>query len=145
LLVAIDVPDQVIIERAVGTRVDPVTQEVYHPKYNPPPRNPLLEARLIQRSTDTEANVKARLEVYRRHLFGITQCYSKTLHRLSYSEGIFGNENTVVKDVNEITSYKKATNAPRQFKIIIQGPSGCGKSSVSRFIEREFGFIHGKM
>jgi len=34
---ALQVPDEAIIERVVGRRMDPVTGKIYHNKFNPPP------------------------------------------------------------------------------------------------------------
>jgi adenylate kinase len=44
----IQVPDEIIVERVVGRRSDPVTGEIYHLKYNPPPDDPQVQGRLVQ-------------------------------------------------------------------------------------------------
>ena len=35
--ILLDVPDEVLIERVVGRRLDPVTNAIYHIKFSPPP------------------------------------------------------------------------------------------------------------
>jgi adenylate kinase len=50
-VVLIEVPDQLLEERAVGRRTDPVTGTSYHLKYNPPP--PEIADRLVHRKDDT--------------------------------------------------------------------------------------------
>lgn len=49
-------PDNVLIERVVGRRLDPVTGRIYHLKYSPPETQEIAE-RLTQRFDDTEYQV----------------------------------------------------------------------------------------
>jgi len=51
----LQVPDSALIERVVGRRLDPVSGEIFHMKFKPPPKE--IESRLIQRSDDTEEKV----------------------------------------------------------------------------------------
>src|SRR5437868_9908577 len=51
-VVLIEVPDSLLIERAVGRRSDPETGTIYHLKYNPPPAD--IVSRLVHRKDDTE-------------------------------------------------------------------------------------------
>jgi adenylate kinase len=51
------VPDEVLIERVVGRRLDPVSGKIYHLKYSPP-ETAEIAARVIQRSDDTEEKVR---------------------------------------------------------------------------------------
>lgn len=37
LVLVLEVPDEVLIERVVGRRMDPETGKIYHLKFNPPP------------------------------------------------------------------------------------------------------------
>lgn len=61
-VIVLDVPDEVIVERMSGRRTDPVSGEVYHIKFNPPP--PEAADRVVQRPDDREETVRHRLEVY---------------------------------------------------------------------------------
>lgn len=56
----IDVPRELLVERATLRRVDVRTGHIYHLKYNPPPPN----AELDHRADDREETVKARLDQY---------------------------------------------------------------------------------
>lgn len=58
----LEVADEVLVERITGRRSDPETGRVYHVKFDPPP--PEVAGRLIQRSDDTEAVLRQRLEEY---------------------------------------------------------------------------------
>lgn len=61
-VVLIEVPDQLLEERAVGRRSDPVTGTIYHLKYNPPPAE--IADRLVHRKDDTSEAVSMRIQKY---------------------------------------------------------------------------------
>ncbi|KAJ3112707.1 Adenylate kinase 8 [Phlyctochytrium bullatum] len=138
----LEVPDEVIVDRTVGTRIDPVTKKAYHLVYDPPPRSVAIEARLIQKNSHTEPQVRARLAQYRRYVRGVLSCFQKTMRRMAFPRGIVGNEEAVLAEVVSYVGSKKRTHAPRQFKIIIAGLPGSGKSTLANLIQKEYGFIH---
>ena len=70
-VILFDVPDEVVIERLSGRRVDPKTGKVYHIKYNPPPEG----VEVIQRDDDREEVIKKRLEVYRKQTAPLIDFY----------------------------------------------------------------------
>ena len=60
-------PDEEIVERMSGRRVDPVSGRTYHIKYNPPKvegKDDVTGDPLIQRDDDREEVVMNRLKVY---------------------------------------------------------------------------------
>lgn len=59
-VVQIDVPRDLLVERAVFRRTDKRTGQIYHLKYNPPPQGAELE----HRADDQESTVKKRLDDY---------------------------------------------------------------------------------
>jgi|TARA_B100000902_G_scaffold385051_1_gene425957 adenylate kinase len=61
-VISIEVPDEDIVNRIVGRRMDPETGEIYHVSFKPPP--PELASRLIQRKDDNEDTVRNRLAAY---------------------------------------------------------------------------------
>ncbi|MBA3818743.1 MAG: adenylate kinase [Deltaproteobacteria bacterium] len=61
-VVLIEVPDQLLTERACGRRTDPVTGTIYHLKYNPPPADTV--DRLVHRKDDTAEAVATRIAKY---------------------------------------------------------------------------------
>lgn len=61
-VVLIEVPDELLVERAVGRRSDPETGKIYHLKYDPPPAD--IVPRLVHRKDDTEEAVKTRIQKY---------------------------------------------------------------------------------
>lgn len=62
-VVVLEVPTEAIVERMSGRRTDPVTNEVYHVRHNPPPA--AVADRVVQRPDDREETVRRRLERYR--------------------------------------------------------------------------------
>ncbi len=61
-VVLIEVPDELIVERGVGRRNDPVTGRIYHLTFDPPP--PEVADRLVHRKDDTEEAIQQRLVKY---------------------------------------------------------------------------------
>ena len=72
-VILFDVPDEVVIERLSGRRIDPKTGKVYHVKYNPPPEG----VKVIQRDDDREEVIKKRLEVYRKQTAPLIEYYKE--------------------------------------------------------------------
>lgn len=58
----LEVPDDLIVDRIVGRRTDPVTGRIYHLTFDPPP--PEIADRLVHRADDTEEAVRTRLAAY---------------------------------------------------------------------------------
>lgn len=72
-VVLIEVPDGLILERITGRRSDPVTGNIYHLKFKPPPPESL--DRLVHRPDDTESACTARLDKYHRETAPIVPFY----------------------------------------------------------------------
>ena len=72
-VVLFEVPDEVVIERLSGRRIDPKTGKVYHVKYNPPPEG----VEVIQREDDKPEVIKKRLEVYRKQTAPLVDYYKE--------------------------------------------------------------------
>jgi len=60
VVLQIDVPRELLMERATLRRMDKQTGQIYHLKYNPPPPN----AELVHRVDDREETVARRLDEY---------------------------------------------------------------------------------
>ena len=61
-VISIEAPDDEIVERIVGRRMDPETGEIFHIRFRPPSSE--IADRLVQRKDDTEETVRRRLEAY---------------------------------------------------------------------------------
>ncbi len=73
LVIMIEVPDEDIVERIVGRRMDPQTGEIYHVKFKPAPSD--VSSRLIQRKDDTEDTVRSRLDAYHMQTKPLSEWY----------------------------------------------------------------------
>ncbi len=62
VVLLIEVPDPLIVERGIGRRNDPVTGRIYHIKFDPPPEE--IAATLVHRKDDTEEAITKRLDYY---------------------------------------------------------------------------------
>merc|ERR1711937_679992 len=74
----LDVPDEVLVERVVGRRTDPVTGKIYHMKFSPPEDDEVLN-RLEQRSDDTEEKVVVRLEQFHANVEAVKGSYTEIM------------------------------------------------------------------
>jgi len=73
----LNVPDEILVERVVGRRTDPVTGKIYHVKYFPPPEgSPEILSRLVQRSDDTEEKVVVRLRQFHDNVAAVKGYYT---------------------------------------------------------------------
>lgn len=71
------VPDDILVERVVGRRLDPDTGNIYHMKFKPPPEE--VQERLVQRSDDTEEKVVNRLETHHSNVDAVLSYYQDML------------------------------------------------------------------
>jgi len=76
----LDVPDEKLIERVVGRRLDPETGKIYHMTFSPPPAD--IVDRLTQRSDDTEEKAKNRLKVHHSNVEAVVGKYESKLKNI---------------------------------------------------------------
>ncbi|CAA0819953.1 Adenylate kinase 5- chloroplastic [Striga hermonthica] len=81
IFVILDVPDDILIDRCVGRRMDPLTGKIYHIR-NFPPENEEVKARLVTRPDDTEEKVKSRLKIYKQNVDSILATYSDVMIKI---------------------------------------------------------------
>ncbi|KAF9602121.1 hypothetical protein IFM89_025166 [Coptis chinensis] len=74
LFILLDVPEELLVERVVGRRLDPVTGRIYHLTYFPPETEEIA-ARLTQRFDDTEEKVKLRLQTHSQNVEDVLSIY----------------------------------------------------------------------
>ena len=71
------VPDEELVERVTGRRLDPETNTIYHMKFKPPPES--VVERLVQRSDDTEDKLRNRLETHHKNVEAVIGYYKDIL------------------------------------------------------------------
>lgn len=98
-VIVLEVPDDVLIDRVVGRRLDPVTGKIYHVKYNPP-RDHDIEARLKRRSDDTEEKAVTRLDTYYTHSKAILDHYRRKVRKVDGNRDKQGVLNDLIEIIN---------------------------------------------
>lgn len=68
-VIYLNVPDEEVISRIGGRRLDPETGATYHVKFNPAPKE--IQDRLVIRSDDTEEKIKTRLTNFHKEIDNI--------------------------------------------------------------------------
>jgi len=81
----IECPDRVLMNRAPGRRIDPVTGDIYHQKYVPAPAS--IQGRLIKREMDD--NIRTRLDVFRAQLRRIALPHVKKINGNKDPQAVF--------------------------------------------------------
>ena len=74
-VISIEVPDDEIVSRIIGRRMDPVTGDIFHVKFNPAPKE--IQDRLVQRKDDTEETGRSRLDAYHKQTKPLGNWYDK--------------------------------------------------------------------
>ncbi|CAL4997981.1 unnamed protein product [Urochloa decumbens] len=111
IFIVLEVPDDILIDRCVGRRLDPLTGKIYHVK-NFPAENEEISARLITRSDDTFEKVKSRLDTYKQNSEAILPTYSDFLNQIDGNhpvEVIFQEIDSLLQKISENTSANKLT------------------------------------
>lgn len=78
--VLIEVPDETLVERGCGRRLDPETGDIYHLKFKPPPAD--IMDRLVHRSDDQEEAIRQRLAIYHEQVNGIVPFFADKLIKI---------------------------------------------------------------
>jgi adenylate kinase len=63
-VVALEAPDDALVERLSGRRQSQATGKIYHVEYDPPPENGDDPGPFFQRDDDAEEAIRRRLEIY---------------------------------------------------------------------------------
>ncbi|XP_057531834.1 adenylate kinase, chloroplastic [Amaranthus tricolor] len=84
LFILLEVPEELLVERVVGRRLDPATGKIYHLKYSPP-ENDEIASRLTQRFDDTEEKVKLRLQTHHQNVEAVLSMYEDIIVKVDGS------------------------------------------------------------
>ena len=107
--ILLDVPENILFERVVGRRTDPITGKVYHLKFNPPDNDEIAQ-RLIQRSDDTIERTQRRIKDYQTHTAAVRTYFEDVM---LYINGTATREqitSTILTTLNKIKIDKSNSN-----------------------------------
>ncbi|XP_058206936.1 adenylate kinase 5, chloroplastic isoform X4 [Rhododendron vialii] len=125
IYIVLDVPDEILIDRCVGRRLDPVTGKIYHIK-NFPPETDEIKARLITRPDDTEQKVRSRLQIYKQNAEAILSTYMDTLNKIDGNRP----KEVIFKDVDSLLSQvqKEKVKTTKPVKSTLQSKNQASSS-----------------
>eukprot|EP00002_Diphylleia_rotans_P039739 TRINITY_DN928_c0_g1_i6.p1 TRINITY_DN928_c0_g1~~TRINITY_DN928_c0_g1_i6.p1 ORF type:complete len:474 (+),score=118.23 TRINITY_DN928_c0_g1_i6:245-1666(+) len=136
-VIVLEVPDQILMERATGRRIDPETGYSYHIKFRPPPAD--IAQRVIQRPDDTVETMNSRLHEYRKYLPGLIESFAHILQRFDGSK----ESSVIFPDVQMYLTLQPPSGAMRRpHKIFLIGGPGSGRKKVATLLAAKFGLIH---
>jgi adenylate kinase len=103
--VALEAPDEALIERLSGRRTSEATGRIYHVVYDPPPENDAQEdpGPFVQRKDDTEEAIRRRLKIYHEQTEPLKDYYAgrSILQTVDATQGITEVTEDVLHSVGE--------------------------------------------
>ncbi|CAA0827784.1 Adenylate kinase 2- chloroplastic [Striga hermonthica] len=103
IFILLEVPEEILVERVVGRRLDPVTGKIYHLKYSPPETEEIA-ARLTQRFDDTEEKVKLRLLTHNSNVEAVLSMYQDISIKIDGTlpkQDVFSQINSILTELIE--------------------------------------------
>jgi adenylate kinase len=105
----LDVPENVLVERVTGRRLDPVTGKIYHMKFNPPTSEE-VHKRLIQRSDDTAEKVRVRYRDFINNIGLIKRFYEDRIVRVDGTAAPQTVSQRLIAFLKEVAGIKSRTS-----------------------------------
>jgi adenylate kinase len=102
--VALEAPDDLLVERLSGRRTSEATGNIYHAEYDPPPDDPEEDpGPFIQREDDKEEAIRHRMKVYHEQTEPLKDYYAKKgiLTEVDATQGIAEVTDDVLTSVGE--------------------------------------------
>ncbi|XP_007900938.1 adenylate kinase 8 isoform X2 [Callorhinchus milii] len=135
-VVILDAPDTVLIERNLGKRIDPFTEEVYHITFNWP-EDPDKQGILREPEGLTEKATVTRLLEYRRESHGVQSSYKKICKVINADQPTVD----VLSQVMTFVHSRHRSVAPYAPHILLYGPPGCGKNLQAAMIAEKYKIV----
>ncbi|KAM3832228.1 adenylate kinase 8-like [Vipera latastei] len=136
-LVVLYAPDTVLIERNLGKRVDPLTQEVYHTTFDWPV-DFTVQKRLVKPEDTSEQATAQRLLENHRNMPGIIQTYQDCYKAINADQPCV---DVFAQALNFVQS-RPRSSAPFTPRILLLGPPGSGKSLQAALLSQKYGVVN---
>eukprot|EP01051_Picozoa_sp_SAG22_P004558 SAG22_NODE_247_length_13918_cov_7.885375_2_plen_1010_part_00 len=143
VLLVLDVPDSVLVDKCVQRRLDPETGKMYHLATDPPPAD--VAERVIQRADDSEEKTLARLAQYNETKEAVCEVYAAQAKHVSadkdeaaVSADIVTMLETGAVDVAaEAAATGEEAEAVPVLGVCVIGPPASGKGALSQNLATE--------
>ncbi|XP_068771107.1 adenylate kinase 8 isoform X2 [Struthio camelus] len=136
-VVVLYAPDTVLIERNIGKRLDPFTEEVYHTTFDWP-SDPLVQQRLVKPEDISEQEMSKKLLEYHRNFPGVFQTYQKFLKSINADQPCMD----VLSQALTYVQTRHRSAAPFTPRILFCGPPGSGKSLQAALIAQKYSVVN---
>ncbi|CEG41264.1 adenylate [Plasmopara halstedii] len=90
----LEVPDEEVIRRIAGRRVDLITGKTYHMEFDPPPTE--IVSRMKQRSDDTEEKIRTRLIQFHSHVNAVRSTFESYCNATIHIMRASGNQTPAI-------------------------------------------------
>lgn len=137
----IEISDEVVLQRALGLRFDPITSETINIHDNTT-RSPIVDARLIIKPSDTMESVKERLAIYHRHRSSIVESFKNNHRKFNLANS---QDSNLLAEIDTFLGQKPISKAPRSIRIILAGLPGSGKSTIAEKMAEKYKCVVGKL
>lgn len=135
--ILLDAPDTVLIERASGKRVDPVTGNIYHVTFDWP-SSIEIASRLEESPGSSDTEVAERLIIYHRNIDGIKSCYQHVLKTINADQP----KADVFSHVMTFVCQQPRSAAPHTPRIILIGPRGSGRGTQAELLANKYRLVN---
>ncbi|XP_068594782.1 adenylate kinase 8 [Brachionichthys hirsutus] len=132
-VVMLEAPDDVLLERARGRLVDPLTADVYHQTFLWPADDAVAQ-RLEKRRDLPEEQRLADLQRYRREVTALTSAYQHVLR-------VVNSDQPITDVYQQVAAFVKTRRYYRTPRILLLGPPGSGKSHQARQLSEKYKMV----
>nr|XP_060635642.1 adenylate kinase 8-like [Anolis sagrei ordinatus] len=135
-VVVLDAPEMVLVERNLGKRLDPVTQEVYHTTFDWP-IDFTVQKRLIKPEGTSAQDTAKRLLESHRNIPDLLRTYPDN-HKIISADQPCAD---VFAQALSFVQSRFRSGAPFSPRVLLLGPPGSGKSLQAALLAQKYGLV----
>ncbi|XP_076854314.1 adenylate kinase 8 [Brachyhypopomus gauderio] len=136
-VVILQAPDNVLIERSLGKRIDPVTGDVYHVTFIWPDSPEVTQRLEKPQGPMTKDHIAQKLRAYHKQACGLQTTYHSRLRVIDADQPHVD----VFAQARDYVLTRSRSDAPHTPRIVLLGPPGCGKSLQARLLAHKYSVV----
>ncbi|XP_053337255.1 adenylate kinase 8 isoform X1 [Clarias gariepinus] len=136
-VVMLQAPDDVLTERSLGKRIDPVTGDVYHLTFMCPASAGVAQRLERPDCLMEDKEISRQLQAYHRKVQGLQDTYGYCLKIIDADQP---HEDVFDQVLSYILS-RHRSDAPHTPRILLFGPPGCGKSLQAGSLAQKYNLV----